>query len=160
MGVDVEGEGAAVLKLMNNANRGPLAPPTPSPQLRPWNTGHAPCPPPSFAGEEQIVPLRNHKRKFKAACGWGKFWDLCQVSLSLLSGRCVYPAHKDIKFKSSEFQRTINSCPGLSALRLASVLSLVSAPHFLPNAPLRPFNSGECGFNPFRGLVCSVPRGT
>lgn len=33
MGVDVEGEGAAVLKLMNNANRGPLAPPTPSPQL-------------------------------------------------------------------------------------------------------------------------------
>lgn len=160
MGVDVEGEGAAVLKLMNNANRGPLAPPTPSPQLRPWNTGHAPCPPPSFAGEEQTVPLRNHKRKFKAACGWGKFWDLCQVSLSLLSGRCVYPAHKDIKFKSSEFQRTINSCPGLSALRLASVLSLVSAPHFLPNTPLRPFNSGECGFNPLRGLVCSVPRGT
>lgn len=33
MGVDVEGEGAVVLKLMNNANRGPLAPPTPSPQL-------------------------------------------------------------------------------------------------------------------------------
>lgn len=77
--------------------------------------------------------MRNHKRKFKAACGWGKFWDLCQVSLSPLSGRCVYPAHKDIKFRSSQFQRTVNSCPGLSALRLASVLSLVSAPHFLPN---------------------------
>lgn len=86
------------MKLMGNENRGlgPLPPlPLCSQCVRvQCNPGHAPCPPPSLAGEEQAVPLRNHKRKFRAARGWGKFWDRGQVSLSLLSGRYVYLAHK------------------------------------------------------------------
>lgn len=59
MGVDVEGEGAVVLKLMNNANRGPLAPPTPSPQLHLSVCGILGTPPvlhPHLLGKNRLYP--------------------------------------------------------------------------------------------------------
>lgn len=110
-------EGEGEVKVINNANGGCSAPlPLCSQCGVQWNPEHAPSSPPpytplrppplpSLVHKEQAVPLRNHKRKFGAACGWGKFWDLCQISLSLQSSRCVYLAPRRLlNFKSSEFQ--------------------------------------------------------